>query len=89
LTRRKKQPVTSVAELAKGDEEKRDILFVTDRLVSNKDIWIIDLEVQHISPGRKMFSSHTSVQGGEVFIGNSTTSKVIGEETIQFRSNDG
>jgi len=36
-----------------------------------------------------MFSSYTSVKGGEVFIGNSTTSKVIGKGTIQFRSHDG
>jgi len=37
----------------------------------------------------RMFSSYTSAQGGEVFMGNSTTSKVIGEEIIQFRSHDG
>jgi len=36
-----------------------------------------------------MFSSHTLVQKGEVFIGNSVTSKVIAEGTIQFRSHDG
>ena len=36
-----------------------------------------------------MFSSYTSVQGEEVFIGNSATSKVIGERTIQFRSHNG
>jgi len=36
-----------------------------------------------------MFSSFTSVQGGEVFIENSATSKVIGEGTIQCQSHDG
>jgi len=36
-----------------------------------------------------MFSSYTSVQGEEIFMRNSATSKVIGEETIQFRSHDG
>ena len=36
-----------------------------------------------------MFFLYTSAQGGEVFIGNSATSKVIGEEIIQFRSHDG
>ena len=33
---------------------------------------------------KKMFS-YTSAQGREVFMRNSTTSKVIGEGTIQFR----
>ena len=36
-----------------------------------------------------MLSSYTSVQVGEVFMGNSATSKVIGKRTIQFRSHDG
>ena len=36
-----------------------------------------------------MFSSYTSDQGGEVFIRNSATSKVIGEKTVQFCSHDG
>ena len=35
-----------------------------------------------------MFFSYTSVQEGEVFIENSTTSKVISEGTIQFHSHD-
>jgi len=36
-TRNKKQPDTSVAELAERDEEKCDVLSVTDRSVDNKD----------------------------------------------------
>jgi len=36
-----------------------------------------------------MFSSYTLVQGGEVFMKNSATSKVIAEETIKFSSHDG
>ena len=35
-----------------------------------------------------MFSSDTSVQGEEVFMGNFAISKVIGEGTIQFRSHN-
>ena len=41
-TRKKKQPDTSVAELAEEDDEKYDILYVIDRSVGNKDIWIIN-----------------------------------------------
>jgi len=56
-TRKKKQPITSVAELAEGDEEKCDVLSVTDRSVGNKNRWMIDSEYsQHISSNRKMFS---------------------------------
>jgi len=36
-----------------------------------------------------MFSSYNSVQGGEVFIENSATSKVIGEGIVQFCFHDG
>ena len=89
-TCKKKQPSTNVTKMAGGDEEKYDILFITDRSVGNKNRWIIDSGCsQHISSNRKMFSSYTSVQGEEVFIGESATSKVIGEGTIQFRSHDG
>jgi len=50
-----------------------------------KDRWVIDSRCsQHISSNKKMFSSYTSVQGKEVVIRNSATSKVIGEGTIQF-----
>ena len=88
-TRKKNQLDTSVTELAEGDEEMCDILSVTDRLVGNKDRWIIDFGCsQHMSSNRKMFSSYTSVQR-EVFMGNSTTSKVIGVGTIHFLSHDG
>ena len=45
---------------------------------------LLTLNVHSTSvPIEKMFSSYTSVQG-EVFIGNSATTKVIGEGTIQF-----
>ena len=36
-----------------------------------------------------MFSLYALVQGRDIFIGNSATSKVIGEETILIRSHDG
>ena len=71
-------------------EEQYDILSVTDRSVGNKNRWVIDSECsQHIVSNMKMFSSYTSVQEGQVFMENSTTSKVIGEGTIQFRSHNG
>ena len=90
LPRKKKLPYANVTELIRGDEKQCDVLSVTDISVGNKDRWIINSGCsQHISFNRKMFYSYTPVQGGEVFIKNSTTSKVIGEETIQFRSHDG
>ena len=36
-TRKKKQQDTNVAELAEGDEEKCDVLFVTDRSITKID----------------------------------------------------
>ena len=76
--------------LVEGDEEQCNILSVTDRPVDNKDRWVINSRCsQHINSNRKMFSSYTSDQGGEVFMGNFTTSKVIDEETVKFHSHDG
>ena len=81
--RKKKQPDANVTELSGEDEEQCDILSVTDKLVGNKDRWIIDSGCsQHISSNRKMFSSYTSVQEGEVFMGNSATSKVIRNKPV-------
>jgi len=83
--RKKKQPYANVTELVGGDKEQCDVLSVTDRSVDNKDRWVIDSVCsQHISSNRKMFSSYTSIQNREFFMGNSATSKVISEETIQF-----
>ena len=87
---KKKQPDANVTELIEEDEKQCDVLSITDQSVGNKDRWIINSECsQHISSNRKMFSSYTSVQGGEVFMRNSATSKVTGEGTIQFCSHDG
>ena len=87
--RKKKQPDANIIELIGEDEDEGDVLFVIDKLVCNKDRWVLDFGCsQHISSNRKTFSSYTSVQRGEVFMGNSSTSKVIGEGTIQFRSHD-
>ena len=81
--RKKKQPHVNVAVLIGGDEEQCNILSVTDISIGNKDRWVMNSGCsQHISSNRKMLSSYTSVQGGEVFMGNSTTSKVIGKGTI-------
>ena len=89
MLRKKKQPDANVTELIREDEDKCDVLFVTDRSVGNKERWIIDSRCsQHISSNRNMFSSYASVQGGEIFMRNSATNKAIGEGTIQFRSHD-
>ena len=49
--RKKKQPDANVIELIEKDEDKCDILSVTDRSVGNKNRWIIDSECsQHIVP---------------------------------------
>jgi len=61
-TRKKKQEANTT-ELAEKDENKCDVLFITDTLVNNKDRWIIDSGCSHhISSNRKIFSSYTSVQ---------------------------
>ena len=86
---KKKQPDVNVAKLTE-EEDKCDVLSVTDRSADKKDRWIIDSGCSHnINSNRKMFSLYTSVQEGEIFMKNSATRKVISEGTIQFRSHDG
>ena len=81
--RKQKQPDANITELVEEDEEQCGVLSVTDKSVSNKNRGVINSECsQHISSNRKMFSSDTSVKGGEVFMGNSATSKVIGEGKV-------
>jgi len=88
--RKKKQPDANIIELVEGGEEECDILSVTDKPAGSENRWVIDSRCsKHISSNRKIFFSYISVQRGEVFIGNSSTSKVIGEGTIQFWSDDG
>ena len=69
-TRKNKQPDANVAELAKRNEDKCDVLSVTNCLVSNKDRWIINFGCsQYISSNRKMFSSYTLVRGEKSSLG--------------------
>ena len=76
-TQKKKKSDTNVTELAEGDEEKYDILSVTNRPIVIKDRWIIDSECSHhISSNRKIFFSYTSIQEREVFMRNSIMNKV-------------
>jgi len=58
------------------DEDKCDVLSVTNSSAGNKDIWIIDSGcAQHISSEKKMFSSYILVQERVVFMGNFATSR--------------
>jgi len=86
----KKQLYANVTELVRGDEKQCDVLFVTNRLVGNKDRWIIDSGYSHyISSNRKMFSSYTSVQGGEVFMEIQLHARWLAKEQFNFLSHDG
>ena len=76
LDSKKKQLDANVVELTERDENKCDVLSVTDRSVDNKDRYIMDSECsQHISSSRKIFSSYTSIHGGEIFMGNSAMAR--------------
>ena len=72
--RKKKQPDVNVAKLTEEEEDKCDVLSVTDRSADKKDRWIIDSGCSHnINSNRKMFSLYTSVQEGKIFMENSAT----------------
>ena len=63
-------------------------LLQTNQSVTKID-GLLTLDVHSISVSIERCSSHTLRFKGEVFLGNSTTSKVNDEGTIQFRSHNG
>ena len=68
--RKKKQSDANITELVERDKEQCDVLSVTDKLIGNKNRWVVDSGYsQHISSNRKMFSSYTSVQRGRSLYG--------------------
>jgi len=70
LLRKKKQPAANVTALVGENEEQCNVLSLTNRSVGSKDRWVINSGYsQHINSNRKIISSYTSIQEGEVFMG--------------------
>ena len=72
----KKQQDANVIELSERDEDKCDVLSITDSSVGNKDRWIID------SGCSQQISFDIKIVLLIHFMGNSATRKVISKETI-------
>ncbi|KAG8501094.1 hypothetical protein CXB51_003171 [Gossypium anomalum] len=74
-----------------ADENGDDFLLVSKNDNSNlTSEWILDSECSfHMCPNREWFSTHSSIEGGVVRMGNDSSSKVIGIGTIKIRIHDG
>ena len=61
--RKKKQLEANITELIKEDEDKCDVLSITDRSAGKKDRWIIDFGCSHISVSIDVLHIHFSSRG--------------------------
>ncbi|KAK5825428.1 hypothetical protein PVK06_020262 [Gossypium arboreum] len=74
-----------------ANESGDDFLFVSTN--DNSELtseWILDSGFSfHMCPNREWFSTYSLVEGGVVYMGNDSSSKVIGIGTVKIRIHDG
>jgi hypothetical protein len=55
-----------------------DVYLVSTSTQSNQDVWLIDSEASyHMKPHREWFCKYDQHDGGEVFLGDELTTKII------------
>ena len=80
----------SAAVAVDGTNSEEDIALVADEHMHHADIWVLDSGASyHICPRREWFSTYEQIDGGNVFMGNSSVCKAVGIGSIKIRTHDG
>jgi hypothetical protein len=56
-----------------------DVYLVSTSTQSNQDVWLIDSGASyHMTPHNKWFFEYERYDGGDVFLGDDSTTKIVG-----------
>jgi len=80
----------NVVVVEDGTYSKEDIALVTDGHTHYTDVRVLDSGVSyHIIPLREWFSTYDQLDGGNIVMANSSSYKVVGIDSIKFKTHDG
>jgi hypothetical protein len=71
-------------------KEGGDVYLASTSTHSNHDVWLIDLGASfHMTPHKEWFCEYEKYNGGDVFLGDDSTTKIIGHGRVKLLLKDG
>jgi hypothetical protein len=71
-------------------EEGGDVYFASSRTYADHEAWLVDSSASfHMTPHREWFCEYERYDGGNVFLGDDSTTRIIGREKFKLRLIDG
>jgi uncharacterized C2H2 Zn-finger protein len=81
---------TSSTEVKTSTEEGGDVYLSSTGTHANCDAWLIDSGASyHMTPHREWFCEYEKYDGGDVFLGDESTSKIMGRRRVKLLLKDG
>jgi hypothetical protein len=81
---------TSSTEVKTSTEEGGDVYLESTSTHVDHDVWLINsCASYHMTPHREWFSKYEKYDGGDVFLGDDSTAKILGCGRVKLLLNDG
>jgi hypothetical protein len=81
---------TSSTEVKTSTEEGGDLYLASTSTHAYHGVWLIDSGASyHMTPHREWFSEYEKYDGGDVFLGDDSTAKILGRGRVKLLLNDG
>jgi hypothetical protein len=81
---------SSSMEVKTSTEEGGDVYLASKSTHANHGVWLIDSGASyHMTPHREWFSEYEKYDGGDVFLGDYSTVKILGRGRVKLLLNDG
>jgi hypothetical protein len=81
---------TSSTEAKTSTEEGGDVYLASTSTHADCDVWLIDSGASyHMTPHREWFSEYEKYDGGDVFLGDDSTAKILGRGRVKLLLKDG
>jgi hypothetical protein len=75
---------TSSTEVNNSTEEGGDVYLVSAGTHEDHDVWLINLDASYyMTPHREWFSEYEKYDGGDVFLGDELTKKIMGHGRVK------
>jgi hypothetical protein len=75
---------TSSIEAKTSTEEGGDVYLASTSTHADCDVWLIDSGASyHMTPHREWFSGYEKYDGGDVFLGDDSTTKILGSGRVK------
>jgi hypothetical protein len=81
---------TSSTEAKTSTEEGGDVYLASTSTHADRDVWLIESGASyHMTPHREWFSEYEKYDGGDVFLGDDSTTKILGRGRVKLLLKDG